>query len=107
MSQDAITMTMIRSDLVGRIDAIVAAADSLSLISLCDRIDAIRRIARRYRLEAVESLASLIQTAAAYHGHGAVILTYLDLMRDAVDCEVEDSDASATYVAALSLRLGA
>lgn len=105
MSHDA--MMMIRSDLIQRIDAIAAAAGKMSLAILCEQIDAIRRIARQHRLDVVEGLASLIETATAYHGHGPVILSYLDLMRDAVASEAQDRQAQASYAAALSLRLSA
>jgi hypothetical protein len=105
MSHDA--MMMIRSDLIRRIDAIADAANKIGLVTLCDQIDTIRRIAHQHGLEAVSSLASLIETATAYHGHGPVILSYLDLMRDAVACEAHDNNARATFTAALSLRLSA
>ncbi|MCE7795962.1 hypothetical protein LWE61_05230 [Sphingobium sufflavum] len=100
-------MMMIRSDLIRRIDAIAATAGKTSLAALCEQVDAIRRIARQHRLEAVEGLASMIETATAYSGHGTVVLSYLDLMRDAVDCEDQDGHVRAAYTAALSLRLGA
>jgi len=105
MSHDA--MMMIRSDLVDRIDGIAAASSKIGLAALCEQIDAIRRIARLHRLDVVEGLASLIETATAYHGHGPVILSYLDLMRDAVTSEAQDSHAQAAYAATLSLRLSA
>ncbi len=98
---------MIRSDLIRRIDAIAGAGSKISLSTLLEQVDAIRRIARQHGLDAVEGLASMIETATAYHGHGPVILSYLDLMRDAVDCENQDGHVRAAYTAALSLRLGA
>ncbi|HEX7820119.1 MAG TPA: hypothetical protein VF463_05810 [Sphingobium sp.] len=100
-------MMMIRSDLIRRIDAIAAATGKMSLAGLLEQVDAIRRIARQHSLDAVESLASMIETATAYHGHGTVIFSYLDLMRDAVDCEDQGSHVRTAYTAALSLRLGA
>jgi hypothetical protein len=105
MSHDA--MLMIRSDLIQRIDAIAAAPGKIRLAPLCEQIDAIRRIARQHGLEAVESLASMLETATAYHGHGPVILSYLDLLRDAVDCNEQGDEVRAAYTAAMSLRLRA
>lgn len=105
MPQDA--MIIVRSDLTRRIDGIAAASGHISLASLCEQVDAIRRIARIHALDAVERLASLMETAIAYHGHGPVILSYLDLMRDAAESEAQGPEVCATYTAALSLRLGA
>lgn len=100
-------MMMIRSDLIHRIDAIAAAAGKIRLAPLLEQVDSIRRIARQHGLNAVEGLASMIETATAYHGHGPVILSYLDLMRDAVDSEDQTGPVRTAYTAALSLRLGA
>ncbi|MFT3964616.1 MAG: hypothetical protein QM690_01880 [Sphingobium sp.] len=105
MSRDA--MLMIRSDLIRRIDGIAAAAGKISLAALCEQVDGIRRLARQHGLDAVEGLASMLETATAYHGHGPIILSYLDLMRDAVEAERQDEQIHAVYTAVLSLRLGA
>lgn len=105
MPQDA--MIIVRSDLTRRIDGIAAASGHISLSALCEQVDAIRRIARVHALDAVERLASLMETAIAYHGHGPVILSYLDLMRDAAESEAQGPEVCTAYSAALSLRLGA
>ncbi|MET0364358.1 MAG: hypothetical protein ABW169_06865 [Sphingobium sp.] len=105
MSRDA--MLMIRSDLIRRIDGIAASAGKISLAALCEQVDTIRRLARQHGLDAVEGLASMLETATAYHGHGPIILSYLDLMRDAVEAERQDEQVRTVFTAALSLRLGA
>lgn len=105
MSHDA--MIVIRSDLIRRIDGIAASASRMTLATLCEQIDAIRRIARQHGLDAVEGMASLIETATAYHGHGPVILSYLDLMRDAAASDVQDCAARTAYTAAAAVRLSA
>ncbi|HEX7874702.1 MAG TPA: hypothetical protein VF475_17455 [Sphingobium sp.] len=105
MSRDA--MMMIRSDLIRRIDGIAASAGKISLAALCEQVDTIRRLARQHGLDAVEGLASMLETATAYHGHGPIILSYLDLMRDAVEAEQQDDHVRTVFTAALSLRLGA
>lgn len=101
------TMITIRNDLLDRIDAIAADSGRINLAALLEQVYAIRRIARQYGLDAVEGLASMIETATAYHGHGSVIISYLDLMRDAVGSEDQDEQVRMAYTAALSLRLGA
>jgi hypothetical protein len=105
MAHDA--MLMIRSDLLQRIDGIAAAAGKIGLATLCDQVDTIRRIARMHKLETVEGLASMLGTATAYHGHGPIIHSYLELMRDAVESDAPGAEIYAAYTAALSLRVGA
>lgn len=98
---------MIRGDLVRRIDGIAASAGKISLAVLCEQVDAIRRLAQRHRLDALDGLASMLEAATAYHGHGPIILSYLDLMRDAVDTGFEDAAAATVTtraVAPLSLN---
>jgi hypothetical protein len=105
MPQDA--LGIVRSDLVQRIDAITASRGRISLPALCDQVDGIRRTARIHALDALEGLASLLETVIAYNGHGPVILSYLDLMRDAARSDSQSPDVSSRYAAALSVRLGA
>ena len=71
-----------------------------------EQIDIIRHDARAYGLEPLERIASTLESALARHGLGPVILSYLDIMRDAVECEDSSPEASTTYLAALSLRIG-
>src|SRR3546814_15738020 len=82
MNRDA--MIMVRSGLLDRIDAIAAQSGSLKLAQLCEQVDAIRHIARVHDLRPVEQFASTLESALALDGHGAMVLSYLDLMRDAV-----------------------
>jgi len=105
MRHDA--MLMIRTDLLNRIDAIAAQTGHVTLARLAQEVDHIRHVARAYGLEPLERLASTLETALAFDGHSAVILSYLDLMRDAAGCEEVGPEVSAAYLAALSLRVGA
>ena len=104
MQQEA--MTQIRTGLKARIDAIAAQRGTITLPRICEQIDIIRHDAHAYGLEPVAHLASMLETALAQHGMGPVVLSYLDIMRDA--CESEDCgpEASTAYLAALSLRMG-
>lgn len=104
MHQDA--MNMVRSGLRARIDAIAAQGGTISLPRMCEQIDIIRHDAHAYGLEPVARLASTLETALARHGLGPVILSFLDIMRDAVECEDNSPEASTAYLAALSLRIG-
>jgi len=105
MQQDS--MMIVRGELVRRIDAIAAGGYEMGAMALCDQIDTIRRLARTHALDALESLASMLETAIGCNGHGPVIFSYLDLMRDAAACEMEGPDVRTRYAAALSVRLGA
>lgn len=105
MKHDA--MLMVRTDIMNRIDSIAAQCGHLKIAHLCEQVDAIRHTARAHGLEPVERLASTLESALALHGHGAVILSYLDLMRDAAECESVGPEVSSAYLAALSLRMGA
>lgn len=104
MKHDA--MMVVRSGLKSRIDAIAAQQGHISLARICEEIDIIRHDARTYGLEPVERLASTLESALALNGLGPVILSYLDLMRDAVECDDNTPEASTTYLAAMSLRMG-
>ena len=104
MHSDA--MSVVRSGLKDRIDALAAERGHISLSRICEQIDIIRHDAHAYGLQPLEQLASTLESALARHGLGPVVLSYLDLMRDAVECEDGGPDATTAYLAALSLRIG-
>jgi hypothetical protein len=104
MKHDA--MLVARSALIGRIDAIAAGQGSLTLAKVCEELDGIRHDAHVYGLAPLERLASMLESALALNGLGPVILSYLDLMREAVACEDSSPEASTSFLAAMSLRMG-
>ena len=95
-----------RTGLRSRIEAIAAQRGTISLPRICEQIDLIRHDAKACGLAPVDRLASMLETALARHGLGPVVLSYLDLMRDACDCDDCSEEASAAWLAALSLRMG-
>lgn len=99
-------MMVVRSGMMQRIDSIEAHRNQLTLASLCEEIDTIRHDARIHGMDAVERMASMLESAMAMGGMGPVILSYLDLIREALCCEDDSPEASSTYLAMLSLRLG-
>jgi len=99
-------MGVIRSGIRQRIDAIAAQQGHISLSRICEQVDMIRHDARAHGLEPVARLASTLETRLATDGLGPVILSYLDLMRDAVECEDNGPETITAYMAALSIRLG-
>ncbi len=98
------TALIVRGQLLGRIEALQEASTTLSLIALCEQLDDIRGFARRYGFEAVEGLASLLESVVAFNGHRQVALTYLTLMRDAAQCDPATPDSARVYLAAAALR---
>ncbi|MCB2014887.1 MAG: hypothetical protein R3E11_12215 [Sphingobium sp.] len=104
MHHDA--MGVVRSGLKNRIDTIAMQQGHISLSQICEQIDLIRHDARAYGMMPVERLASMLESALSQGGLGPVLLSYLDLMRDAVECEDNSPEASTAYLAALSLRIG-
>jgi len=105
MKHDA--MSMIRTDVINRIDAIAAQRGHIRLANMCEEVDHIRHVARSYGMEPLERLASMLESALALDGHGPIVLSYLDMMRDAAACEEVGPHVSTAYMAAMSLRMGA
>ena len=95
---------LVRDQLLGRITTLESSCASLSLLSLCERLDDLRKFARRHDFLAVEGLASLLESVVAYNGHRQVALTYLSLMRDAAEGDSNGTHAARVYMAAASLR---
>lgn len=59
---------------------------------LRDEIDRIRHVARAFHIDSVEGLASTLQSALSLQGAGPVVMSYLDLMRDAIAAEMPEAD---------------
>lgn len=105
LAQDALGAA--RNDLANRIDTLARACSTMRMSQLLDQVETIRSRAHQYGLEPLERLAGTLETALAFRGHAPIVYSYLDLMRDAVDCDANGPDVSAAYLAALSLRVGA
>ena len=95
---------MVRSQLLSRIEALQAGCARLSLVALCEQLAEVRGFARRHGFDAVEGLASMLESVVAYNGHRQVALTYLSLMRDAAQDDVIGSHSAQMYRAAAALR---
>ncbi|PBN43360.1 hypothetical protein [Sphingobium sp. D43FB] len=80
-------MLAILADLMRRVDGIASERGHVSVVRLHDEVDQIRHIARAFHLDAVEGLAGTLESALSLHGLGPVVLSYLDLMRDAIATE--------------------
>ncbi|AEG50027.1 hypothetical protein Sphch_2366 [Sphingobium chlorophenolicum L-1] len=85
-------MPVILADLLCRVDGLAGERGHVSVARLRDEIDQIRHIARAFRLDTVECLASTLQSALSLQGAGPVVMSYLDLMRDAIAAEMPEAD---------------
>jgi hypothetical protein len=84
-------MLAILADMLRRVDGLAGERGYLSLARLQDEVDRIRHVARAYQIDSVEGLADTLQSALSLQGTGPVILSYLDLMRDAIATEMSDA----------------
>ena len=91
-------MLAILADLMRRVDGIASERGHVSVVRLHDEVDQIRHIARAFHLDAVEGLAGTLESALSLHGLGPVVLSYLDLMRDAIATEMPVATIIQTVV---------
>lgn len=82
----------ILADLMRRVDGLAAQRGHLSVPRLQDEVDQIRHIARAFHLDRVEGLAATLASALSLHGLGPVVLSYLDLMREAIADDMPSAD---------------
>ncbi|NML10628.1 hypothetical protein HHL08_10780 [Sphingobium sp. AR-3-1] len=88
-------MLAILADLMRRVDGLANQRGHLSVPRLHDELDQIRHIARAFRLDTVEGLAGTLESALSLHGLGPIVLSYLDLMRDAIAQDMPVADIVA------------
>ena len=88
-------MWAILADLLRRVDGLAGEGGHVSVPRLRDEIDRIRHVARAFHIDTVECLAGTLQSALSLQGAGPVILSYLDLMRDAIAAEMPDAEIIA------------
>lgn len=82
MRQDMIGRIL--ADLMRRVERLGDMRASLSSAALLDEIDEIAHRARRSGFHDVEGLAVMLATAVTLHGLGPILLSYLELMREAI-----------------------
>jgi len=93
-------MLAILADLLRRVDGLAGERGHLSVARLRDEIDQIRHLSRAYHIDSVESLACTLQSALSLQGMGPVVLSYLDLMRDAIAAERPGAEVISLPIAA-------
>ncbi len=97
-------LRMVRSDLLNRIELLERDCAILTLHRLCAQLAEIRGIARRYGMEPIERLASLLGSVVAFNDRRQIAITYLARMHDAAEGEMPDHHATDVVLAAAALR---
>lgn len=105
MGLGAIATLAVRADLCDRINGLARELPHLSASKLAFAVDDIRRTARDNGLNPLAELARGLEHAIADSGGSTVVLSFLEAMSDAAECQRVDSDTSRSYLAAVGLRL--
>ena len=107
MRADHDGMMLVRADLCDRLDALQKVARRLSVRELMQQIGAIRTLALAYGLLPVAAVADALSRAIAAEPRGCPAGLYFDRLRDAIGCERLDAAAEQAMLASVSIRLGA
>jgi hypothetical protein len=99
------TFDGVRADLVQRVAALDLRTASGRTCDLAQDLDAIRRIAQANGMQPAVSVAHVLDAALARGERGPLIRGWLDILRDAIDCDRIDAPACDAYLAACSVRL--
>lgn len=100
-------MMAVFADLLRRVDGLAGERGHVSVPRLRDEIDHIRHVARAFHIDSVEGLAGTLQSALSLQGAGPVVMSYLDLMRDAIAAELPEAQVIPMPVAATVTHLSA
>ena len=95
----------VQAELAARVAGIGRRAPTVSIATLATEVDAIRAAALAHGLHPAVAVTHAIEAALARGERGALIVGWLDILRDAVSCERHDGPACETYLAACSVRL--
>ena len=98
-------MLLVRADLCDRLEAMRKLARTPPGSDFSESVRALRRIAAAYGLTPVVRLAEALERADGADAHAATL--YLDRIHDAIGCERSDEQASVAMLASVSVRLGA
>jgi hypothetical protein len=105
MPSETEAMRHVRATLCSRIDGVAAELSHQNVARLCTNVDLIRSTAQAHGMIPLAQLARTLESALAGGERGAMVLGYLDMMRDAAGCERIDLAASESFAAAMSVRL--
>lgn len=96
----------IRVDLARRVDAIDRHCGRLGPSELANQLEFIRRCAMANGIHSATTVIHAIDAAISRGERGPLVHGWLAILRDAVTCDSKDPQASETFAAACSVRLG-
>lgn len=98
-------MTLVRDDLLARIDAIDRRADRLRPGEMAYELEAIRRIANRHGIGPAITVVHALDGALSRGERGPLVHGWLAILRDAVGSNGSVPHAADIYAAACAVRL--
>ncbi len=106
MRADHDGMLLVRADLCERLEALQKVARRLTVREMMQQLGAIRTLALAYGLAPVAAVADALSRAIAAEPRGCPAGLYFDRLRDAIGCERLDEAAEQAMLASVSIRLG-
>ena len=102
----ATSATEAQRQLGAAIGLLAASVQHCPLADLVRTLDGIRAAAARAGLDQVALLASHLESAIGARGHSAIITTYLDAMRAALDqpADIDAQIANEAWAASVAVR---
>ena len=98
-------LLQVQAQLCERIDRLTTDLPHMTVSRLAHEVDEVRRIAGQYGLTPVVEIARGLESELANSAGGAMVMSFLEKMRDAVGCERLYAAATQTYLAAINQRL--
>ena len=100
-------LMVVRAELCDRLDTLQKAGGRIEVRDLVQGLSSIRTIASAYGLSPVVCLADAFERAIRTQPRGCPAGLYFDCLRDAIGCDRVDEEAGESYLASVSVRLGA
>ena len=107
MRADHDAMLLVRADLCDRLDALRALARRGSARDFTESVEGIRRLAAAYGMSPVVALAEALERAVGEQGprpRDCATALYFSRLQDAIGCERIDAAASEAMLASVSVR---
>ena len=98
---------VVRAELCDRLDTLRNAGSRIEVRDLVRGLSSIRTMAAAYGMSPVVALAEAFERAVRSQPRGCPAGLYFDRLRDAIGCERRDESASQSFLASVSVRLGA
>ena len=106
MRADLDGMMVVRAELCDRLEALQKVAARLTIREFMSQLSTIRTLALAYGLLPVAAVADALSRAIAAEPRGCPAALYFDRLRDAIGCERLDEAAGQAMLASVSIRLG-